>query len=56
MRKSPSEKNNEIIHIHMYVLTFDKSEIPKEICIGYTIESVEQFIAAPLQSSVWEVW
>ena len=41
-------RNNEIIHTHMYVLTFDKPEIPKEIRIGYTIEKVEQFMPPPL--------
>ena len=42
-------RNNEIIHTHTYVLTFDKPEMPKEIRIGYMIERVEQFIPAPLQ-------
>ena len=48
-RRVTIRRNDKTIQAHTYILTFEKPSIPKEIRIGYTIERVEQYIAAPLR-------
>ena len=48
-RRVTIRRNDETIETHTYILTFEKSSMPKEIRIGYTIERVEQYIQAPLR-------
>ena len=43
-RKVTIRRNDETIQTHIYILTFEKPSIPKEIRIGYTIERVKQYI------------
>ena len=46
--KKNTEGHYETIQTHIYILTFEKPSIRKEIRIGYTIERVEQYIPAQL--------
>ena len=38
------KRDNKIIHANTYIMTFELSVFPLKIKIGYTMESVEQFI------------
>ena len=48
-RRVTIRRNDETIQTRIYILTFEKPSIPKEIRIGCTIERVEQYIQAPLR-------
>ena len=47
-RRVTIRRNDETVHTHTYILTFEKPSIQKEIRICFTIERVEQYIEAPL--------
>ena len=42
-------KGEERIQTNTYILTFNKPQTPKEVKIGYCLESVEQYVSAPLR-------
>ena len=46
-RRVTIRRNDETIQTHQYQKKSEKSSIPKEIRIGYTIVSVGQYIPAP---------
>ena len=42
-------KGEERIQTNTYILTFNKSQTPKEVKIGYGLERVEHYVPAPLR-------